>query len=324
MGGRKRDSAAEQQPTAVLKKVILKNRQSFVSMKNFLEKRGDFFMHCHEGSVESIIHNNTEFTCVNLDVSGGRGHHLSRRFKADIDAWIAKMGGNVPVYNRDYKEQIFNLRAIEKMVDRPGKAVDANDCYWKTSYMLGYITYETYIIGLRSRKWKVGRNACIGALAKSKIMVPVRDGKPNYAMKQVLKSPIEYQYIRNHIIGRVYELFFRLYQELGDKFGMFLTDCAFVDQDSAKYVQDYLMKHGYRCKSHPISFTRVDRTNKKVCWYDFKEPTLAPDGSVISPGKNKYYMYAYHQVIDGVAESIMASNDQFLGQGHGAGDNSNA
>ena len=54
----------------------MRSQSAFVSLKDFLERRGDDFIYTSEGSVNSIIHNGTEWVCVDVKESGGHGHHL--------------------------------------------------------------------------------------------------------------------------------------------------------------------------------------------------------------------------------------------------------
>lgn len=286
---------------ATPKKIVMTNRKEFLDLKEFLCKRKDNFDYTSAGSINTIIFDNKEFISVDVEEAGGRGHHLNKRYKKDINNWIVENGEAMQQYPPDYKEQLFNLSAIEKCIGRPVVAIDINDCYWKTSLKLGYITEETYIIGLKKKEWKTGRNACIGSLRKTKTIVPYVAGKPQYKLKRPIKSPKEYGWIRNHIIGFIYQMFFRLYEELGDNFYMFLTDCIFTDYKSKRYVEKFFADYGYKVKSKPVEFLSVDRKEKKISWYDFEAPRRNHQGITVGKGVEKYYLYANRQLIGGVA-----------------------
>lgn len=285
-----------------LEKVIIKDRAHFQRIKAWMMSKGENFIYTSSGSINTIICDGRELMCVDLKESGGRGHHLNRRFRKDVDSWLAAHGGQIHPYPGDYKEQLFHLAAIEKHIGRETVAVDINDCYWKTAFQLGYITEETYVVGLKKKEWKTGRNACIGSLVKNKIVVPYYGGKPQYKLRESIKGPIEYQYVRNHIIGHVYKLFYRLYQELGDHYCMFLTDCVFADCKAAKRLHDYFMDNGYRTKKHPVEFTGLNRSLRKVSWFDFEAKRMDSAGQMVGLGVNKYYLYANHQIVDGLLE----------------------
>lgn len=288
-----------------IKKITITNRKEFIALKAFLVERNKEFMWTSQGSVNSIIYEGKEFVSVDLQESGGKGHHLNRRFKTDIDNWLSENGAELHAYGHDYKEQMFNLGAIEKNLGKLGVAIDLNDCYWKTSYKLRYITEQTYIIGLKKKEWKTGRNGCIGSLIKSQTLTPYVKGEngksvPNYKAKPApIKNPIEYMYIRNHIIGSIYQMFYRLYEEIGDKFLMFLTDCVFTDYTTKRIVENFFTQYGYKMKSKPIEFTGVDRGEKMIRWHDFEAPRKDKSGNVTGKGIDKYYYYSTAQIIDG-------------------------
>ncbi len=298
-------------PEAKTKKITITNRKEFIALKAFLVYRNDEFIWTSQGSVNSIIHDNKEFVCVDLQAIGGKGHHLGGRFKKDIDSWLARHGEHLYPYGHNYKEQIFNLAAIENNTGKLCVAIDLNDCYWKTAYKLGYITEQTYIVGLKKKEWKTGRNGCIGSLIKTQSLTPYIKGEsgrsvPDYKAKlPPKKTPIEYMYIRNHIIGHIYEMFYRLYQEIGDKFFMFLTDCVFTDYSTKSKVESFFHKYGYRMKSKPVEFIVVNRHEKMIRWHDFEANRKDKFGNDVGKGVGKYYYYSNSQVVDGTrAEDI--------------------
>ena len=282
----------------------MRSQSAFVSLKDFLERRGDDFIYTSEGSINSIIHGGVEWVCVDVKESGGQGHHLNRIWKKDLNAWLEEYGADMPRYNNDYKEQFFQLGAIERSIGEVNVLIDIDNCYWRTSFLLGYITQETYIKGLKKKEWKVGRNACVGSCVKSKVRVPYVKGKRDLSRRERILAPIEYHYVRNHIIGHIYRLFYQLFEELGENFYMFLTDCVVTNYKNKARVEQFFTKHGYETKSKPVEFLRIVRPTKQVFWYDF----TSNDGK----GKEKYYIYANNQLVDGTSNlSILENNERF-------------
>jgi hypothetical protein len=227
--------------------------------------------------------------------------------KKDVRNWLEEFGAEMKFYNHDYKEQMFSLTNIENSIGKPRTMIDINECYWQTIKMLPlemkekYITESTYISGLKKKEWKIGRNASIGALAKTTHVTRYKKGKPDYKNRpKPISSPKEYQSVRNHVIGHVYRLFFELYELIDSKFCMFLTDCIVTEFSARKTVEDFFTKHGYTFKSKPIEFLSVDRVAKRITWWDFKAEVKNKNGITTRIGREKYYQYAMHQVVDGV------------------------
>jgi len=243
------------------------------------------------GNVEKLVWQDKEYMYVDKDAVGGNGHHLSKFFKADCDAWLLKNAESMSKWDKNYKEQMINVNAIERNIGVPLVMIDINDCYWRTSYLLGYITEETYERGIKVKDWKVGRNACIGGLAKTLVVSDYRNGK--VGTRRVERPKAEYQYIRNHIIGHIHTIFNNMFSQMGNAFFMMLTDCLVTTYGNLKYVESELRSNGYRVKHKPLEFTALDKPNRKISWIDFKDK--GRDGS--EGFREKYYIYADHQVI---------------------------
>ncbi len=291
-----------------VKKHLVRSRKEFRQIKEHLEKIGADFLYTTSGSINSIIYDGHEWVCVDTKSNAGLGHHISKLVRSDVGRWLEEFGADMPIYERDYKEQMFSLDNIEKVLGQPVTMIDINECYWQTIRMLPlnhpekYIREVTFIRGLKNKEWKVGRNASIGSMAKTKYLTAYKKGKPDYINRpKPITSEKEYQSVRNHIIGHVYRLFFELYQILDTKFYMFLTDCVVTDYSSSKLVEDFFKKHGYSVKQKPVEFTKVDRVKKKIYWWDFTTKNKDKDGHYIGKGREKYYQYAMHQVVDGLS-----------------------
>lgn len=236
------------------------------------------------GTSEKFIFRGNTYLLFDKD-NTGKGFHLSPMINKDIDDWLSNNKDNLIKREHDYKEQYFNLDAIEKNIGQPVLAYDIKDCYWSILYKLGYITQKTYVMGKKKdREWKIGRVASIGSLAKIKTIVPHIKGVPQYKLREVVKTPIEYQYIRNNVIGYVYDMFKRLREEIGDKqFFMFLTDCVYFDSSQVNYVKKFINAKGLYFTAKSIEFYAVDREKKAVGWFDFSEEEETK--------RKKYYQY---------------------------------
>lgn len=276
-----------------LKRVMVKDRLAWVNNKAYLLQSKMDFKIASCGNAESLIYDGKEFLYIDKDTVNGNGHHLTRMFLKDLDAWLEVNAESMPKWDKNYKEQMFNINAIEKHIGEPLVMVDINDCYWRTAYLLGYITEQTYIKGLRKKEWKIGRNACIGGLAKVRVELDYVAGK--LKNRKVIRPKEEYQFVRNHIIGHIHSIFNKLFSQMGNAFFMFLTDCLVTTYGNLKYVEEELRNCGYKVKHKPIEFTKVDRANKWVMWVDWTAGGKTFEGVDISV--SKYYIYAEHQVV---------------------------
>jgi hypothetical protein len=284
-----------------LKKVVISNRKLFIDTKNDLIERKEAFIYESSGSIDRIKYNGKEFISIDLEKKQGGGFHLSKFFFKDVNKWIANNGETMTFYGNNYSEQMFNVDAIEKNLGKCLTMIDINDCYWRTAYLLGYISYETYIVGKRKKDWKIGRNACIGSLCKSKVISPYENGKMLKSARRVERMSLQHQSVRNHIITHVYKMFNYLFSQMGDSFFMYLTDCLVTSYDKKKWVENYFSEEGYKTKSKPIEFLSLDRIKKRVNWIDFEATKKQEDGSV-KTGVNRYYEYSNSQVIKSTIE----------------------
>ena len=207
-----------------------------------------------------------------------------------MDKWLEV--NTIQSYPHNYKEQMFNVSAIERNLGEMIVAVDIDSCYWRTAYKLGYITEKTYIAGLQKSKWKTGRNAAIGSLASTESVTPYNNGFPDRLRQYIVKKNEGHQNIRHHIIDTVYQLFWQLFKEIGDNFLMFLTDCVYAKYDQLRYIENYLRGNAYRFKIHTVEFTELDKRNQKVKWLDYDKDYSNYEGEPISS-----YSYSSNQAI---------------------------
>lgn len=234
----------------------------------------------------------------------GKGFHLSKLVKKDVRAYIEKRGGKIPIYGSDYLEQGINIEGVIKALGRNSISIDVNDCYWRTAYLLGYITKETYVKGKRKSDWKIGRNASIGSLVKTVVIRNYVNGvvDPNTS-KRISPDPA-FVNVRNHIIGTVYQMFEELRIMLGSSFYMFLTDCVFTDALNVNRVKKFFREKMYDCKVDAVEFTELDLKFKTVKWTKFSKDPL------VEPHKKKYYMYSEQQVMYGEVKKELTILDK--------------
>jgi hypothetical protein len=223
----------------------------------------------------------------------GKGFHLSKLVKNDVRNYLKKRKGEIPLYGSDYLEQGINVEGIRNALGRNSISIDVNDCYWRTAYLLGYITKETYVMGKRKNDWKVGRNASIGSLMKVIVIRNYVNGVLDPATSKRISPDAAFVNVRNHIIGTVYQMFEELRAMLGNSFYMFLTDCVFTDALNINRVKKFFREKMYECKVDAVEFTELDLKVKTVKWTKFAKDPLT------EKHKKKYYMYSDQQVIYG-------------------------
>ncbi len=269
--------------------------EDFLSIKKYLIDKKVSFEYISSGSINLIKTSEREWKFINSKNNAGHGHHLSRMVKKDINIWLSS--NSIEPNTRNYKEQLFNLDNIQRATGDSVVMIDINDCYWTTAKNLGYITEATFNNGLKKREWKLGRNAAIGSLAKISQVTLYKNGSLVKNKGGFVESPKDHQYVRNHIIGHIYNIFLDLTKILGVDFFMFLTDCVVTTVFKRNLVEDYLLSKGYKSKYKTIEFTKLDIEKRRINWFDFTAIRVDINGYEAGKGKDKYYNYANHQLI---------------------------
>lgn len=292
-----------------IKRVVVTKPEYWEQTKKWLNDNGKSYLFITEGNTSRIQYGEKEFVYIDTKSIGSQGHHINKYFMDDIDQWLLKYGDSLAAYPQNYQEQIFNINSIEGCIGEQLVMIDINDCYWMTARRLGYITEQTFIKGLKLKQWKIGRNACIGSLAKTTVITPFIDGVASRLRRQVLRPDPKRQYIRNHIIGEVYELFTQIISEIQDDFFMFLTDCIVTRYSRLKDVQAHLTIRGYKFKHKPMEFREVDRRAKKITWYDYQSSVFDTRfDRETKQGKTKYYHYSPAQIV--LPSIVKSDNDK--------------
>ena len=269
-------------------KITFKTKTQFQKYESSLIRHRKAFTVTLSGSTKSITYKGNTISYADVEQNKGKGFHISKMVHRDVDLWLAQNEHLLNERSHDYKEHLFNLEAIRANIGKPLLSVDINNCYWVTLLKMGFITDKTYIMGLRKKKdWKLGRNASVGGLAKSDIITPFLHGKPVYGMKTVKKADMKYQYVRNNVIGSVYDMFVKLHQEIGSKFMMYMVDCVVTDPNSLKYVKRFFNQMGYQTKVKTVVFTKIDEATRRIYWDEYDKDEI----------NHKYYWYAKHQLI---------------------------
>lgn len=272
------------------RRLFVKTTKDYIDLMDQLAECGADYEKEVYGTTKIIRWKDREWTCIDASRKGGKGYHLCNVIKQDVLKWLEENKDKLDPEFMNYKEQMVNFDGLRKYKDRPIVAIDVNGCYWKTAYNLGFISKDTYIMGNRTPKWKEGRNASIGSLAKTKYVYKYKDGRK--VDKRVVKSPRELQWVRNKIIGHVYNMFYELFLEIGDSFLMYLTDCVYVPADKAKYARKHFTQYDYRAKMKTIKITNVDEKNGVVEWEEYSEGK-GGEAKI----KEKYYIFSDRQKI---------------------------
>jgi len=142
-------------------------------------------------------------------------------------------------------------------------AIDINHCYWRTIFLLGRITPETYQKGIEKNEYKDGRLIAVGTLGK---ILTVRKYKAGVKVEEYVddRDYLRYGGFFWEVICKVYALLIDLWQTLKEDFLMFLTDCVVIDASKRDLAVQIMEKHGYGTKEYKIVFT--DITETKVAW----------------------------------------------------------
>ncbi len=267
-------------PETIIK--VVYDDQNYDRVKKDLVSLKKTWKEVLSGGSRKLLYDNMEISNVEGDLSLGMGFHLIKYVKEDIiNSKINKQRSD-----KSYKAQYFNINTIKSFEGLSVVYIDINDCYWRTAFLEGYLTNETYQKGIKKAKeWKRGRVASIGALDKKTYIYNFEEG--------VKKGIAETKYeddkcrdARNCIIGRVYDLFVELHDYIGkDNFLMFLTDAVICTHKEKNKVIDFFMNYKYKVSCKILDILRVDENIKKITWFDYID------------NKEKYYLYNSWQTV---------------------------
>ena len=252
----------------------IKNFDRYLSM--YQNSKSDFIVVSY-GVTRKIIYNKYSFIFNGTQgEKKPKGTHLISLVKKDIDKLIDG------VYNSEtntYEGKLERLPLIpdkkpyltfihQKNLDffgigQEALAIDINHCYWRTIYLLKYITEETYKKGIEKNEYKDGRLIAVGTLGKILTVKKYKNGE-KYEEYVDDREYLRYGGFFWAVISKVYCLLLELWQTLKEDFLMFLTDCVVIDMCKRDLVKEIMEKHGYQTKEYKIDITEI--SENKVAW----------------------------------------------------------
>lgn len=200
------------------------------------------------------------------------GAFLTPMVVREIDKYIEENGipdklDRVDVQQFNFDKIIDEVRSTRK---KPIVGIDINSCYWRTAYLLGYISEELYERGLTTAK-KKGLLVAIGCLNKLPIYKEYKDGEC-ISRWQDYEYHSKYSPFYWQIINHTHELMLECYHLMREHFYMFLTDCVFVDVRAMNVAKKFFTDRGYDVKHHIIDFQKYD--GKRLIWWDNKDQRM--------------------------------------------------
>lgn len=244
-------------------------------IKAYQKSKSDFSVVSY-GATKKIVYGKNQF--IFSGVKGEKkpkGVHLISLVKKDIDKLIKDS------YNPTTDTfEIFNIvpKIPEKKphltyihhnnLDFFGEgqealAIDINHCYWRTAFMLGFISPETYKKGIEKTEYKDGRLIAIGTLGK---IITVKQYKQGVKVAEYIDNTdyIKYGAFFWAVICHINNIMLELAHELKEDFLMFITDCVVIDPSRKADAIRIMEKHGYGTKEYRLVFTEI--SEKKVAW----------------------------------------------------------
>lgn len=228
------------------------------------------------GSTKKIIYGKNSFVFNGMrGTKKPSGIHLISYVKKDIDNLLrGEYNPETDTYEYKFKlpkipEKKPYLTFIHhKNLDWYGTgmealAIDADHCYWRSSYLLKHITEDTYQKGIAKKEYKDGRLIAIGTLGK---VLTVRKYVKGVKVEEYTDDTeyLKYGGFYWAVISKVNTMMLELWNELKEDFLMFLTDCVVIDPSKRDVALAIMHKHGYGTKEYRLVFTEL--TDTKVAW----------------------------------------------------------
>lgn len=251
---------------------------NFKSFERNLEKLkmvDDKIITTHSGVTKKIYTSDGKVLVFKDEQRDGiiKGAFLVRMVKKDVEKYISENPDYIPAQNMflEYAPVVaFNYTGIQNMINKPLISVDINHCYFRTAYLLGYISEKTYLKGL---PYKKAMNASIGALNKYIYKEEYSGGEKTREFcnedEYLMFKPIYHK-----ILERVSDCMHESFYELGDDMVMWLTDCAFINEDALPKLHNVFEKYGYEYKIVTSEITAYDKATQKIDWWDYKNKEL--------------------------------------------------
>ena len=233
-------------------------------LKAYEKSKSDFSVVSY-GSTKKIVYGSNTF--LFSGVKGEKkplGVHLISLVKKDIDKLVLEGHKILKIPEKKPHLTFIHHRHLEYYGEgEEALAIDINHCYWRTAFLLGFISEETYKKGIDKPEYKDGRLIAIGTLGK---ILTVRKYKAGIKVEEYLDDSdyLKYGGFFWAVIVRIHNMMLELYSVLKEDFLMFLTDCVVIDPRRKNDALRVMEKHGYGTKEYRLVFT--DITEKKVAW----------------------------------------------------------
>ncbi len=238
----------------------------FEKMKEACLRDGDIIRINYKGQSKKI-----QFTSAQLELrytadkksAKLKGVHLCKMVKRDIDDYLASGKKPPLILDKHYALNRYLVDHIDKKLASDNKrvaSVDASAFYFTTGFKLGWISENTYKQVILHPEYKEGAVAAIGALNSS-------DYYEDFEAGQLVNSGWQqdkfYKYSPFYwwLIQTVYELMIKCAEKFYERMYMWITDCAFVDEEIAGEVEAFFKANGYRCKTKRGAFLKMDEDN---------------------------------------------------------------
>ena len=218
------------------------------------------------------------------------GIHLVQMVKREINQYIEKYG--IPQKAKMAAEerpsiQCFNPEGIYKVIGKPVSALDLNHCYWRSAYLLGYISESLYAKGVKSGH-KKAMLVSIGSLNSLPLIQHYNGDKVEFKTFDYEMNG-KYAPFYWHIISKVRDLMMEVYKALGNDMYMWLTDCAFVHPSRVNELREIYDKYGFPSKYNECDY--ISANGKECVWWDVKDgrqKKMTYNGRFLSDSYNKW------------------------------------
>ena len=234
----------------VKRKVFQVNKADLESKAEYLHKLKLPFTIVNSGSSIELYSNEWNCRSMSKNFRPEDMNFVKKVKKYSIDNYVAMK----------YREKAYRLENIEyfsiKKTIKEGDVfedvccLDINGAYWQTALMMGVISKEIYVEGLK--KDKITRLASLGSLAKRKEVYKY-DGE-SYNHVETIRS-YETENLWFAICYRVSEIMQEIMKSLGEDFVFYWVDGVYFKrtEENIKKVTDYLSECSYECKFEEVS-----------------------------------------------------------------------
>lgn len=229
------------------------------------------------------------------DHGGIQGAHLSNLVRKDVDQLVV-----IPEDLKEVPDEpstvYVNLPEINASCGQYIYQMDIRNCYWKTAYNKGIISYTTYLKGLRVKAWKSGRNASIGSLDK-KTMIQYYENGVLVETERFVNPPHQV-YARKLVLNEVDDFAMTAIRDvLKDDFLFFITDCFFIKTKAIAKMNDYFASRDYESQGATVFLNKHAEKEKLIIWDKYDEKVLSSGKKKVSVHENKYIHYTQKSII---------------------------